>query len=114
MLSKFADRDSLELLADRIKDDNDHELRLMAAKLLVESDHSRVSRLLEKHINHRDEKVRVAVFKGLRKHLGENELKPIDLALGTNQPDIGRLAVEALEKLAAKDDQALTRLTNAP
>ena len=51
----------------------------------------------------------MAALKGLRKHLGEEDLRPLDLALKVEKADVGRLAVQALEKLAAKDDQALSR-----
>ena len=64
-------------------------------------------------MGHRDEAVRVSAFHGLRKHLGKSDLRPIDLALKAEKPDVGRLAVQALETLAAKDDQALARLTDA-
>ena len=59
------------------------------------------------------EAVRTTSFQGLRKHRGENDLHPIDLALKTEKPDLGKLAVQALEAMAAKDDQALTRLSRA-
>ena len=60
-----------------------------------------------------DEAVRVAAFQGLRQHLGEDDLRPLDLALKAEKADVGRLAVQALEALAAKDDQALARLIEA-
>ena len=58
----------------------------------------------------RDEAVRVSAFHGLRTHLGESDLRPIDLALKAEKSDVGRLAVQALESLATRDDQALARL----
>ncbi len=48
------------------------------------------------------------LFKPLKPDLG-----PIDLALKTGQADVGVIAVRALEPLAKKDDQALTRLVDA-
>ena len=69
--------------------------------------------MLEKCLSHNDEAVRVAALQGLRKHLGEENLQPLDLALKVDKADVGKLAVQALEKLAAKDDQALARLTDA-
>src|SRR5439155_879090 len=80
---------------------------------LGELDHPRADKLLEKGLKHADDKVRVAAFQGLRKHAGPAELRPLVLALKTDRADIGVLAVEALEPLAAKDDQALAALMEA-
>ena len=112
-LAGYADTRALDLIAEQVEVDADHALRRLAADLLGNSGHPRAATLLEKLLGNRDEAVRVSAFHGLRKHLGESDLKPIDLALKADKPDIGRLAVEALETLAAKDDQALARLSDA-
>ncbi len=112
-LAGYGDTRAVGLIAEQAEADNDHTLRLIAAKLLGASDHPRAATLLEKLLGHRDEAVRVSAFHGLRKHLGESDLKPIELALKAEKPDVGRLAVQALEPLSAKDDQALARLTEA-
>jgi ParB family chromosome partitioning protein len=111
-LAGFGDSRSIELIAEQVADP-DHALRLMAAELLGASTHPRASALLEGCLNHPDEAVRVASFKGLRRHLGESSLRPIDLALKAEKADVGKLAIQALEPLAKKDDQALSRLTTA-
>ncbi|MBN9521224.1 HEAT repeat domain-containing protein [bacterium] len=103
----------LDLLAARLDADPDHQLRLLAAQLLAASPNPRAVALLEAAVRHKDEKVRVEAFRGLQKHLGADNLKPIDLALKAGKPDVGVLAVAALEPLAARDDQALARLTDA-
>ena len=110
-LAGFGDARSLELIAGQVADP-DHALRLMAAESLGASTHPRAPTLLEACLNHDDEAVRVASFRGLRRHLGESSLRPIDLALKAEKADVGKLAVEALEPLATKDELALTRLTN--
>ncbi len=112
-LAGYADTRALDLIAGPVDSDPDHALRRLAAGLLGTSGHPRATTLLEKFLGHRDEAVRVSAFHGLRKHLGESDLRPIDLALKAEKPDVGRLAVQALEPLAAKDDQALARLTDA-
>lgn len=109
----FGDIASLELIAEQMNKDTDHALRLLAVNLLGQSSHPRVVPLLEKALNHNDEAVRVAAFKAMRRPHGEQALRPIELALKTNKPDIGRLAVAALEGLAGRDDQAMARLTEA-
>jgi ParB family chromosome partitioning protein len=112
-LAEWNDAASLELIARQMGGDPDADLRLQAAKLLAGLRSPRAATLLEPAIAHRDEKVRVQAFGGLQAYLGAADLKPIDLALRTNQPDVGVLAVKALEPLARADDQALARLTTA-
>ncbi|WP_435011632.1 HEAT repeat domain-containing protein [Tundrisphaera lichenicola] len=112
-LDGFGDARSLELIAEQVGSDADPALRLMAAEILGTSSHPRASTLLEGFFPHPDEAVRVASFRGLRRHLGEVDFRPIDLALKAGRADIGRLAVEALKSRAKQDDQALTRLTRA-
>ncbi|MBL8798710.1 MAG: HEAT repeat domain-containing protein [Planctomycetia bacterium] len=112
-LAAFDDAAALELLAGQAKADGDHALRLLAVQLLGQARHPRAVPLLEQCLNHRDEAARVAAFHGLRGLLGDAELKPLDLALRAEKADIGRLAVRELEKLARRDDQALTRLLEA-
>jgi ParB family chromosome partitioning protein len=109
-LAEFNDTASIELIANQIDRDADHTLRLLGTQLLGASNHPRAAKFLEAKFAHNDEAVRIAALEGLRKHLGEEELRPLDLALNTQRVDVGRLAVQALEKLAAKDDQALGRL----
>jgi ParB family chromosome partitioning protein len=112
-LAGYADARALDLIAERVDSDADHVLRRLAAELLGASHHARAATLLEKLLGHRDEAVRVSAFHGLRRHLGESDLRPIDLALKAEMPDVGRLAVQALEALATRDDQALARLSAA-
>ena len=112
-LAAWADTPSIELLAQQVSADADHALRLLAAQLLSDSGHPRAAKLLEKGLTHNDEAVRVAALTGLRKHLGEADLRPLDLALAAEKADVGRLAVQALQTLAARDDQALARLVKA-
>jgi ParB family chromosome partitioning protein len=109
----FADAASLERIADQVSRDGDHTLRLTACKLLGEAKHPRAGKLLEKGLDHRDEAVRVAAFEGLRRHAGPKDLRPLVLALKTGKADVGQRAVQALEGLAKKDDQAMARLVEA-
>ncbi len=112
-LAALNDAASIQRLAQRVAQDDDHTLRLLAAQLLADATHPRVPGELEKHLQHRDEAVRLAVFAGLRKRLGSNDLRPMDLALGTGKADVGLAAVQALEELAAQNDEALARLGRA-
>jgi ParB family chromosome partitioning protein len=112
-LAGYADARALELIAERANSDPDAALRKLAADLLGASRHARAATVLEKLLGCPDEAVRVSAFQGLRAQRGESDLRPIDLALKTEKSDIGRLAVQALESLARRDEQALERLVGA-
>ncbi len=111
-LAEWKDSSSIDIIGEQITKDPDPALRLAATKHLTEIDNPRVIKILERSIGHGDSKVRVLAFNGLFRPL-KPDLGPIDLALKGGQPDVGVLAVKALEPLAKKDDQALTRLTDA-
>jgi ParB family chromosome partitioning protein len=112
-LAGFGDEASVKRIAAQMTADGDHALRLLACKLLAESSHPRVSMLLEKGLQHKDEAVRVTAFDGLRRHAGPQDLRPLVLALKAGKADVGLRAVQALEELAPKDDQAMARLVGA-
>ncbi|WP_165247641.1 HEAT repeat domain-containing protein [Paludisphaera soli] len=112
-LAEFDDAESLPLLAEQATRDPDHGLRLLAARLLGESDEARASTLLEGLLSHAEAAVRSAAFEGLRRREGEADLRILDLALKAEKPEIGTLAVEALGRLATGDEEALSRLTSS-
>jgi ParB family chromosome partitioning protein len=112
-LASWADAASVKRLAVQMVADTDHALRLLACRLLGESAHPHAGKALEKGLQHKEEAVRVLAFDGLRRHAGPNDLRPLTLALKADKPDVGVRAVQALEGLAAKDDQAMARLTGA-
>src|SRR5262249_1479977 len=106
-LAGFNDAASIKRIAAQMGSDRDHALRLLACQLLCESHHPRAAKALEKGLEHADEKVRVAAFEGLRRHAGPKDLRPMLLALKAGKADVGQRAVQALEPLAPKDDQAM-------
>ncbi len=55
----------------------------------------------------------MTAFEGLRRHAGPQDLRPLVLALKAGKADVGLRAVQALEELAPKDDQAMARLVGA-
>ncbi len=112
-LATFGDTKSLELLAAHARNDRDSSLRLDAVRRVVSSSIPRAIPLLEGLLSHQDEAARVLAFDGLRERLGEEDLRPIDLALKSGKADIGRRAVEALGVLAQRQDQAFDRLLSA-
>jgi ParB family chromosome partitioning protein len=112
-LAGFADATSLQRLAAQMARDPDHGLRLLACQLLAASSHPHAAAALENGLQHREEAVRVAAFEGLRRHTGPQGLRPMALALKAEKADVGRRAVQALEGLARKDDQAMAQLVGA-
>jgi ParB family chromosome partitioning protein len=112
-LAGFADTASFKRIAAQMKHDADHELRLLACRLLGEAAHPRAARELEKGLQHKEEAVRVLAFEGLRRHAGPHDLRAPALALKVGKADVGVRAVQVLEGLAGTDEQALARLTGA-
>ena len=112
-LAGFADAAALKRIGAQMGSDSDHTLRLLACRLLGDSSHPRAVRALEKGLDHREEAVRLLAFDGLRRHAGPGDLRPLALAIKTGKPDVGIRAVQALEALALKDDQAMAQLTGA-
>jgi ParB family chromosome partitioning protein len=112
-LAGFADKSSFDWIAAQMSKDPDHELRLLACRLLGEAADPRAARALEKGLQHKEEAVRVLAFEGLRRQAGPHDLRPLVLALKVDKADVGVRAVQALEAQAATDDQAMARLTGA-
>jgi ParB family chromosome partitioning protein len=112
-LAEFADAVSIKRIATQMNNDPDHGLRLQACQLLGASAHKHAAQALEKALGHRDEAARIAAFEGLCRHAGPNDLRPLTLALKADKADVGQRAVQALEKRAAKDDQAMAHLVEA-
>jgi ParB family chromosome partitioning protein len=112
-LAGWSDAEAIKRIAAQMTADADHALRLLACRLLGESSHPRAAKALEKGLEHKDEAVRLLAFDGLRRHAGPNDLRPLALALKAEKADVGVRAVQALEALAPKDDQAMARLTGA-
>jgi ParB family chromosome partitioning protein len=112
-LAGFNDAAAIKRIGNQMTTDADHALRLLACRLLGESSHPHAAKALEKGLDHREEAVRLLAFDGLRKHAGPNDLRPLALALKAGKADVGMKAVQALEALARRDDQALAQLTNA-
>ncbi|MBL9104629.1 MAG: HEAT repeat domain-containing protein [Myxococcales bacterium] len=112
-LAGWNDATSLELLAGRVTEDEDHGLKVLATELLGATNNPRAIKLLEPLIKANEEAVRLAALAALRKLEGEDSLRILDLALAAQQRDVGTVAIEALARLAKKDDLAYARLTSA-
>jgi ParB family chromosome partitioning protein len=111
--SGYDDQGGVDLLKERAGSDPEHALRVKATVLLGNLDNPRAVQPLESLIQAPEEQVRLAALTGLRRHLGEKNLRPLELALAAKQRDVGVQAVQALEKLAPSDDEAMSRLVRA-
>ena len=112
-LEGYADADSIELLALSAVGDDDHQLRLQGAEALGRVENRRAVPHLEELLRSDTEAVRWASLLGLRRHVGEAELRPLSLALQAGYPDVGMEAVRALSGPAASDEQAHVLLVGA-
>jgi len=112
-LARWNDAPAIDLLAVRAEKDADHELKVLAADLLGGSGNPRAVKHLEKLLRVKQEAVRMKALKGLRALEGEENLRPLKLALDVGRADIGKAAVGGLRALAKKDDQAFTLLIQA-
>ncbi len=102
-LSQFPDAPSIDLIAAQMERDADPRIRLLAAELLANLRHPHVTAVLENGLKNDNEAVRGVCFQGLRRQLGDANLRPLELALATKHVDLGKFAVQALEVLAATD-----------
>lgn len=109
-LAAFDDAAAVTLLASQVSEDDDPALRLLAVRKLGAATHPRAATLLEPCLKNSGDAVRMAALEGLRRHLGPNELRPLELALSSGHADIGCEAIKALETLARQDDRAFARL----
>ena len=112
-LAGYADAVSIELLGTRASDDGDHKLRLFATEALGALDNPRAMPALETLLYADTDTVRFAALRGLRRHAGEAELRPLNLALDAGASDIGVEAVGALRTMAAGDERAHVLLVEA-
>lgn len=110
-LSDYDDKRSIGMLADCAQQDVDRPLRLRAAQLLAASQHSQARMLLEPLLQHQDEDIRQLAFDGL--YVEKDDLRPLELALKAGHADVGVSAVEALRKLAKKNELARQVLIGA-
>ncbi len=112
-LAEWNDSKSVDLLHKQVLRDSDYAVRKKAAELLAASDHDKVPKLLEGLLKRDESAIRKAALAGLRWRFGQEDLRPLDLALETRHADIGIECVQALQELSQRDDQALQRLVQA-
>ncbi len=113
LLASWDDAAAIELLQQRAGADSDPALQIRATDHLGASKHARAIPPLEGLLRSRNEGVRKAALGGLRARLGNEELRPLELALASGQADIGVAAIQALGALAPKDSRAQTMLESA-
>ena len=112
-LAEWGDTACLDLIAEQVEKDQDSAVRVAGTRLLGDSTSLRAATLLEPLVNHFEPKVRSAAFWGLRRRLGDDDPRPIDLALAGGKPEVGVLAIAELEKRGRSDDVALAKIVAA-
>lgn len=112
-LARYADAESIELLAAAAVGDADHQLQIHAIKVLGTIDNPRAVPALEELLRAGTEAARWEALRGLRGHVGADDLRPLSLALSSGHADIGVEAVRALEAPAGSDEQAHVMLVGA-
>ena len=106
-LASYNDKKSLDLLAECVEGDEDHKLKVEATVCLGKAKHPYAIHFLEKFLEASEDKIRLKALDGLRLHRGEESLDPLQKALQTEHQNIGEAALQALEKLASKNDMAM-------
>ncbi len=112
-LTTFNDTRALKVLAERVNQERDHKLQVLAVKLLGTSGNARAVGHLEGMLGSSSQDVRLEALEGLRRLSGAGALRPLELALGTREADVGVKAVDALGELCGSDDMALELLIEA-
>lgn len=112
-LARYADAASIDLLAASAVGDADHQLQIHAIKALGTIENPRAVPALEELLRANTEAARWEALRGLRGHVGEQDLRPLSLALASGHADIGMEAVRALEAPASSDEQAHVMLVGA-
>ena len=106
-LAGYGDAKSLEVLASRLTEESDHKLRLKTAELLTKSDHADVPGLLEPHLSHQDDPVRMLVFEALQERSADVAIL-YAAAIKSGKPNVGVAAISALEKTAKSKKEVLS------
>jgi ParB family chromosome partitioning protein len=114
LLASYDDKRAFDLLSNQLKAEQDQKLRNHLIALVAKAKHPQAKNLLETALKDtRHDSVRQAAFKALVARQGEQDIRPLELALATEQLDIGKDALKLLAERAANLPAALQALTQA-
>ncbi|HPY39816.1 MAG TPA: HEAT repeat domain-containing protein, partial [Thiolinea sp.] len=113
-LAEYDDKRAFDLLDGRLKSEQDRSLREQLVKLVAKAKHPRALALLEAATKDtRHDTVRQLAFKAWESKVAADELRPYEVALATNQLDIGKEALKVLAALAKDQPSAEQLLVQA-
>lgn len=114
LLAGYDDKRAFDLLDERLKSEQDRSLREQLVKLVAKAKHPRALALLEAATKDtRHDTVRQLAFKAWESKVAADELRPYEVALATNQLDIGKEALKVLAALAKDQPRAEQMLVQA-
>jgi ParB family chromosome partitioning protein len=114
LLASYDDKRAFDLLANQLKAEQDQKLRNHIIAVVAKAQHTQAKNLLETALKDtRHDSVRQAAFKALVARQGEQDIRPLELALATEQLDIGKDALKLLAERAPSLPAALQALTEA-
>lgn len=114
LLAEYDDKRAFDLLDNQLKNEQDRSLREQLVKRVAQSKHPRALSLLEAATKDtRHDTVRQLAFKAWVGKLTSDDLRPYEVALTTQQLDIGKEALKALAALAKEQPRAEQILVQA-
>lgn len=107
LLAEYDDKRAFDLFDSQLKNEQDRSLREQLVKLVAKSKHPRALSLLEAATKDtRHDTVRQQAFKAWENKVAADDLRPYEIALATNQLDIGKEALTVLAGLAKEQPRA--------
>lgn len=114
LLAEYDDKRAFDLLDNQLKNEQDRSLRELLVKLVSKSKHPRALSLLEAATKDtRHDTVRQQAFKAWQGKVAADDLRPYEVALASNQLDIGKEALTVLAALANEQPRAEQMLVQA-
>ncbi|HMT91709.1 HEAT repeat domain-containing protein [uncultured Thiothrix sp.] len=114
LLAEYDDKRAFDLLDNQLKTEQDRSLREQMIKLVAKAKHPRALSLLEAATKDtRHDTVRLQAFKAWEGKVAADDLRPYEVALATNQLDIGKEALKVLASLAHEQPRAEQMLVQA-
>lgn len=114
LLTEYDDKRAFDLLDNQLKTEQDRGLREQMIKLMAKAKHPRALNLLETATKDtRHDTVRQQAFKAWESKVAADDLRPYEVALATNQLDIGKEALQVLAALAQNQPRAEQMLVQA-
>lgn len=114
LLAEYDDKRAFDLLDQQLKNEQDRGLREQLIQRVAKAKHPRALSLLEAATKDtRHDSVRQQAFKAWESKVAVDDLRPYEVALATQQLDIGKEALKVLAALAKDQPRAEQMLVQA-